>query len=147
MLQNGAAMEQIAIIGIGCRFPGAPNPQAFWQLMCNEVDAITEVPTDRFDVNSVYDPRPAISGKMMSRWGGYLDQVDQFDAAFFGISPREASRMDPQQRLVLEVAYDTLEDGGQPIEKLAGSKTGVFLGVHSLSADYGSLQFADLDRI
>lgn len=139
-------MEPIAIIGMGCRFPGAPNPRAFWQLMCNGLDAITEVPADRYDVNAVYDPRPATPGKVMSRWGGFLDQVDQFDAAFFGLSPREASRMDPQHRLLLEVAWEAMEDGGQVPEKLSDKTVGVFIGV--ITGDYWDRQFhnaADLD--
>src|SRR5260370_6785762 len=82
-------MEPIAIIGMGCRFPGAPNPHDFWQFMCNRGDAITEVPANRYDIDAVYDPHPATPGKVMSRYGGFLEQVDQFDAAFFGISPRE----------------------------------------------------------
>src|SRR5580700_1645110 len=93
----------IAITGIGCRFPGANDPAAFWQLLRDGVDAIRDVPADRFDQHAFYDPDPATPGKMSTRWGGFLEQVDRFDANFFGISPREASRMDPQQRLLLEV--------------------------------------------
>ncbi|HEX2908940.1 MAG TPA: beta-ketoacyl synthase N-terminal-like domain-containing protein, partial [Phototrophicaceae bacterium] len=90
--------EPIAIIGIGCRFPGGvSSPETFWQFLLDQGDAITEVPPDRFDLDTFYDARPATPGKVMSRWGGYLDQVDQFDPFFFGISPREAERMDPQQ--------------------------------------------------
>lgn len=87
--------EPIAIIGIGCRFPGANGPEAFWQLLRDGVDAIAEVPAQRFDLHAFYDPNPQAPCKMNSRWGEFLDQVDQFDAQFFGISPREASRMDP----------------------------------------------------
>ena len=139
-------MEPIAIIGMGCRFPGAPNPRAFWQLMCNGVDAITEVPADRYDVNTVYDPRPGTPGKVMSRMGGFLDQVDQFDAAFFGLSPREASRMDPQHRLLLEVAWEAMEDAGLVPEKLSEEIAGVFIGI--ITGDYWDRQFrnpANLD--
>ncbi|TMD74985.1 MAG: polyketide synthase, partial [Chloroflexi bacterium] len=139
-------MEPIAIIGMGCRFPGAPNPRAFWQLMCNGVDAITEVPADRYDVNTVYDPRPGTPGKVMSRMGGFLDQVDQFDAAFFGLSPREASRMDPQHRLLLEVAWEAMEDAGLVPEKLSDEIAGVFIGI--ITGDYWDRQFrnpANLD--
>jgi acyl transferase domain-containing protein/acyl carrier protein len=139
-------VEHIAIIGLGCRFPGAPDPQAFWQLMCNRGDAITEVPADRFDVNAFYHPRPATAGKIMSRWGGFLDQVDQFDAAFFGIAPREAARMDPQHRLLLEVAWEAMEDAGQVPEKLSGDLAGVFIGL--ITSDYWDRQFrhpVDLD--
>ncbi len=139
-------MESIAIIGMGCRFPGAPNPRAFWQLMCNGIDAITEVPTDRYDVDAIYDPRPATPGKVMSRMGGFLDQVDQFDAAFFGLSPREASRMDPQHRLLLEIAWEAMEDAGLVPEKLTTEIAGVFIGI--ITGDYWDRQFhspADLD--
>src|SRR5512134_1913207 len=86
--------EPIAIVGIGCRFPGANNPEAFWQLLRNGENAIREIPADRFDVDTVYDARQGIPGKLYTRYGGFLDQVDEFDPYFFGISPREASAMD-----------------------------------------------------
>ncbi len=139
-------MESIALIGMGCRFPGAPNPRALWQLLCDGVDAITEVPADRYNVNAVYDPRPGTPGKVMSRMGGFLDQVDQFDAAFFGLSPREASRMDPQHRLLLEVAWEAMEDAGLVPEKLTAEQVGVFIGI--ITGDYWDRQFrnpTDLD--
>ncbi len=136
-----AQPEPIAIIGIGCRFPGAKDPLAFWQLLHDGVDAITEVPAERFNLRAFYDPDPAAPGKMSTRWGGFLEQVDQFDPHFFGISPREASRMDPQQRLLLEVAWEALEDAGQVRERLAGTQTGVFIGISN--NDYGRIQFSD----
>lgn len=124
--------ENIAIIGIGCRFPGGANsPQQFWKLLCEGVDAISHIPKDRFDSDAVFDPDPDAPGKIYSTWGGFLDQVDGFDADFFGISPREARRMDPQHRLLLEVAWEALGDGGQVPEKIAGSNTGVFIGISS----------------
>lgn len=132
-----AQKEPIAIIGIGCRFPGAKGPDAFWRLMRDGVDAITEVPRDRFDVDLFYDPTPGTPGKLCTRYGGFLQDVDKFDPYFFGISPREAIGMDPQQRLLLEVAWEALEDAGQVPAKLAGSKTGVFVGM--CSNDYGHL--------
>ncbi len=138
-------MEPIAIIGIGCRLPGSKNPESFWQLLHNGVDAITEVPKDRWDIDTFYDPKPATPGKMNTRWGGFLDDVDQFDPSFFGISPREAERMDPQQRLVLEVAWEALENAGCAPNKLAGSQTGVFMAISNY--DYCSLLIKDLDRI
>jgi acyl transferase domain-containing protein/acyl carrier protein len=137
--------EPVAIIGIGCRFPGSSGPQQFWDSIHDGVDAITEVPADRFDLSRVYDPDPAAAGKINTRWGGFVDQMDQFDPQFFGISPREAARMDPQQRLLLEVAWEALEDAGQVLEKIAGSATGVFVGISN--NDYGRTQFADLSRI
>src|SRR5262245_58589585 len=96
--------EPIAIIGIGCRFPGrADSAENYWSLLSKGVDAITEVPTDRWDLEDLYDPNPDAAGKMYTRYGAFLKDIDQFDAQFFGISPREAVQMDPQQRLLLEV--------------------------------------------
>ncbi len=138
-----ARSEPIAIIGMGCRVPGAANPESFWQLLHNGVDAISEVPSDRWDGDAFYNPDPEAIGKIATRWGGFLSAIDQFDPAFFGISPREATAMDPQQRLLLEVAYETFENAGQTTEQLAGSKTGVFVGVHSHSTDYYMLQATD----
>ncbi|HKM48551.1 MAG TPA: beta-ketoacyl synthase N-terminal-like domain-containing protein [Terriglobales bacterium] len=140
-----ANAEAIAIIGIGCRFPGAPDARAFWNLLRNGVDAIREVPADHFNLHDFYDPDPAAPGKIVTRWGGFIEHIDQFDAHFFGISPREAARMDPQQRLLLELAWDALEDAGQVRERLAGTPTGVFIGISN--NDYGRIQFNDLDRI
>jgi len=140
-----AKNEPIAIIGIGCRFPGANDPTAFWQLLRDGIDAIREVPADRFDQHAFYDPDPATPGKMNTRWGGFLGQVDQFDPNFFGISPREASRMDPQQRLLLEVTWEALQDAGAVPERLIGTQVGVFIGI--ATNDYGRLQWNDLERI
>ena len=103
----------IAVIGLGCRFPGAENPEAFWELLRAGVDAISEVPESRWEAAAFYDPDPTKPGKMTTRWGGFLGRVDGFDPHFFGISPREAARMDPQQRLLLEVTWEALEDAGQ----------------------------------
>src|SRR5437763_7413364 len=138
MVNRETETEPIAVVGIGCRFPGAKDPEAFWQLLRDGVDAISEVPADRWDINAFYDPNPGTPGKMSTRWGGFLEHVDQFDPHFFGIAPREASRMDPQQRLVLEVAWEALEDAGQAPHRLAGSPTGVFLGISGV--DYSQLQ-------
>ncbi|MDQ3761957.1 MAG: SDR family NAD(P)-dependent oxidoreductase [Actinomycetota bacterium] len=126
----------IAIIGIGCRFPGADDPERFWQLLCDGIDAVHEVPTDRWDADTFYDPNLSVPGKMNTRWGGFLDDVDSFDADFFGISAREAARMDPQQRIVLEVAWEALHDAGVAPGGLAGSQTGVFMGVSTF--DHGT---------
>lgn len=132
-------VEPIAIIGIGCRFPKANNPEAFWQMLRDGVDAIAKVPSDRWDVDAFYDPNPATKGKMNTCWGGFLEQVDRFDANFFEISRREAEQIDPQQRLLLEVAWEALENAGILPEKLAGSSTGVFVGLGNY--DYHRLIF------
>jgi acyl transferase domain-containing protein len=121
--------EPIAIVGMAGRFPGAGNPEQFWRLLKEGKSGITQVPPDRWDVDAFYDSDPAAPGKMVTRWGGFLDCADRFDAAFFGISPREAERMDPQQWLALEVAWEALEDAGQTLEGLSGTDTGVFMGV------------------
>lgn len=131
--------EPIAIIGLGCRFPGADSPEAFWQLLSNGVDMISEVPVDRWDINMLYDPDTDTPDKMYVRSFGFLQNIDKFDAHFFGLSPREALRMDPQQRLLVEVAYEALERAGQQIELLAGSKTGIFIGQMN-TQEYSILQ-------
>jgi acyl transferase domain-containing protein len=129
-----ADREPIAIIGIGCRFPGASGPDAYWRLLSQGVDAISEVPADRWSLDVFYDPDPAKPGKVITRWGGFVDQIDSFDAGFFRFSPREAARIDPQQRLLLEVAWEALEDAGQDPDRLAGSRTGVFVGGFALES-------------
>src|SRR5215216_6597611 len=83
---EGSEREPIAIIGIGCRFPSARGPEAFWKLLCEGVDAITEIPSTRFDIGEVYDPRPGLPGKINTKWGGFLEGIDEFDPFFFGIS-------------------------------------------------------------
>lgn len=129
---ESAQREPIAIIGMGCRFPGgADNPESFWRLLRDGVDAITEVPRDRWDIEAYYDPEPDVSGKMYTRYGGFLDQVNAFDPQFFGIPVREALSMDPQQRLLLEVSWEALENANQSPEQLLNSLTGVFVGISS----------------
>lgn len=122
-------LEPIAMIGVGCRFPGASNPEAFWRMIRDGVAGIREVPASRWDINSYYDRDRTTPGKANTRWGGFLEDIDRFDPQFFGIAPKEAVTMDPQQRLLLEVAWETLEDGGQIPQELRGSKTGVFIGI------------------
>lgn len=125
-----AQSEPIAVIGLGCRMPGGvKDPESLWQLLASGVDAVTEVPADRWDVDAYFDPDPDALGKTYSRWGAFLDNVDRFDAHFFGISPREAVSMDPQQRLLLEVVWESLEHAGIGPARLAGSQTAVYLGV------------------
>ncbi|HEV2521761.1 MAG TPA: SDR family NAD(P)-dependent oxidoreductase [Candidatus Acidoferrales bacterium] len=137
--------DPIAIVGIGCRFPGASGPEEFWRMMRDGVDAITEIPRDRWDIEALYDPLPGTISKMSTRWGGFLSGVDQFDPHFFGISPREASAMDPQQRVLLEVVWEALETAGQPPDKLAGSRTGVFVGIGGF--DYSNVLLTYEDHL
>jgi acyl transferase domain-containing protein len=128
--QNQIKSEPIAIIGMACRFPGRANsPDQFWDLMDKGQDAISEFPDGRWDVNAYYDANPDAVGKIYTRKGGFLTQVDTFDAQFFGISPREAMSLDPQHRLLLEVSWEALEDACQSPDQLIGSRTGVFVGI------------------
>ncbi|GAA3055648.1 hypothetical protein GCM10010448_43850 [Streptomyces glomeratus] len=121
--------QPIAVIGMGCRLPSAPDPDAYWELLRTGREAIGDIPADRWDVKALYDPDPSAEDRMYCRRGGFLDDVAGFDAAFFGISPREAKRLDPQQRLLLEVAWEALEDSGRDPRRLGGSRTGVFVGI------------------
>ncbi|MDF0531690.1 type I polyketide synthase [Tsukamurella sp. 8F] len=131
--------EPLAIVGIGCHFPGgATTPSKFWDLLCAGVDATSEVPENRWESRKFYDPDSGKLGKMSTTRGGFLDRVDQFDAHFFGIAPREAIWIDPQQRLLLRAAWEAFEDAGQPADQLAGSDTGVFMAGFTL--DYNLLQ-------
>lgn len=140
--QKLASRDPIAVIGAGCRFPGsADSPDAFWRLLTDGVDAIRQVPADRWDADALYDPTPQTPGKMYTKWGGFLDNVDKFDAAFFGISAREATLMDPQQRLLLEVIWEGIESSGLTLNNLRGSATGVFVGV--CASDYSWVQPPD----
>jgi acyl transferase domain-containing protein len=140
--QNFTDPNAIAIVGMGCRFPGGvTNPEQYWELLKNGTDAIREVPPDRWSNAEFYHPDREKPGKMVTRWGGFLDGIDQFDPHFFGISPHEAHHMDPQQRLLLEVTREALEHGAQNPAQLAGRDVGVFIGAFSL--DYHALQFAD----
>ena len=122
--------EPIAIVGIGCRFPGADNVEAFWRLLRDGVDAVTEVPPGRWESDALHG---------VVRRGGFLKNVDGFDAHFFGISPREAAQIDPQQRLLLEVAWEAIENAGYAPDRLGGTRAGVFVGISN--SDYAQLQF------
>lgn len=124
-----AQNEPIAIVGMGCRFPGAEHPEAFWHLLQHGIDAITEVPKNRWDINAYYDSDPNTPGKMYTRYGGFVPHLQEFDAQFFRISPREAASLDPQQRLLLEVSWEALEHSSIAPEQLVGSQTGVFVGI------------------
>ena len=136
------AREPIAVVGIACRFPGgADSPEQFWDLLRDGVDTIREVPPDRWALASYYDEDRAAPGKMNTRWGGFLDRVDGFEPLFFGISPREACQMDPQQRIMLELSWEALEDTGIIPGTLKGTATGVFIG--AMWSDYARLMSTD----
>ena len=143
-----AATEPIAVVGVGCRFPGgADSPDAFWRRLAEGFDGIGEVPPERWDVERFYDPDPDAAGKIYTRHGGFLEQIDGLDARFFEIAPREATSMDPQQRLLLEVCWEALEHAGLPPQRLHRSRTGVYVGV--TTSEYGHLlaQSAGYEKI
>ncbi|WP_424097227.1 SDR family NAD(P)-dependent oxidoreductase [Moorena producens] len=124
--------EPIAIIGMGCRFPGgADNPESFWTLLSQGIDAISEIPSERWNIEQYYDPNPETPGKMYTRYGGFVGQLQEFDSHFFNIAPIEAISLDPQQRLLLEVSWEALEHGAYAPQQLAKTQTGVFLGICS----------------
>ncbi len=136
--------EAIAIIGIGCRFPGGVDrPENFWRLLTEGRDAVSEVPPERWNADLFYDPVPGRIGKTISRWGGFLDSIDRFDAEFFGISPREAASMDPQHRLLLQTAWEAIEDSGTMLAE-GDARAGVFVGIST--NDYAQLQFSPGDH-
>lgn len=142
---NKHGEHEIAIIGIGCRFPGGANdPDSFWGNLVGRVDSVTEIPTDRWNTAAYYSPLSGSAGKTDSRWGGFVEDIDRFDPSFFGISPREASSMDPQQRLLLETAWESFEDAGFVPDTSGGSKTGVFVGIST--HDYSQIQASFRDK-
>ena len=119
----------IAIIGIGCRYPKASDAASLWRILRNGESTVGEIPEERFGpIDNFFDDRPATPGRLMSRYGGFLKDIERFDANFFGISPLEARQMDPQQRVLLEVAWEALEDAGIPPSRLSGTSAGVFIG-------------------
>jgi acyl transferase domain-containing protein/NADPH:quinone reductase-like Zn-dependent oxidoreductase/SAM-dependent methyltransferase/acyl carrier protein/NADP-dependent 3-hydroxy acid dehydrogenase YdfG len=138
--------DDIAIIGLGCRLPGGiASPEELWSALAAGRDLVGEVPADRFDARRFVDPDPRRPGKAYTAAGGFLDDIAGFDAAFFGLSPREASRMDPQQRLLLEMAREAFDDAGIDPAALAGTPSGVYVGVSS--GGYGQLQYARPDTV
>jgi acyl transferase domain-containing protein/acyl carrier protein len=143
-----AQRQPIAIVGVGCRFPGGVNtPEQFWQLLREGRDPVTEVPRDRWDADAYYDPDPDAPGKSYTKWGAFLDNLDQFDPAFFGNAPREAIGMDPQHRLLLEVSWESLERAGYAPSRLAGSKTGVFIGLAAMDYAYLQMRHGELSDL
>ncbi|MEV0016819.1 SDR family NAD(P)-dependent oxidoreductase [Streptomyces tendae] len=121
--------EPVAIVGVAGRYPQAADLDAFWANLAAGRDCVTEVPPDRWDHDALFDPEPGRPGRTYGRWGGFLAGMDRFDPLFFGISRREAERMDPQERLFLTIAWQTLEDAGHPPESLTAEQVGVFAGV------------------
>jgi len=141
-----ASTELIAIIGMGCRFPGGANsPDGFWQLLEQGVDAISLVPCDRWDADAYHDPNPEAAGKIVTRYGGFVDHLQEFDAAFFGIAPKEAVSLDPQQRLLMEVSWEAMEHAGVVPEQWAGRPVGVFVGISSNDYSQHLLQRPETD--
>src|SRR5262245_37967984 len=135
-------MELIAITGIGCKLPGGVNsPDGLWAKLLAGADLITDTPPDRWNAEAHFHPNRGVPGRTYSRWGGYVSEPAAFDAAFFGLTPREAVRMDPQQRWLLETAWEAIQDAGYPLPALAGSGAGVYVGVSS--CDYGDIQKRD----
>src|SRR5688572_14702411 len=122
--------EGIAIIGIGCRFPGGANDsESFWKLLVDGREAVCEIPPDRWNIERFYDPEPGIPGKSVAKRGGFVEGIDQFDPQFFGISPREAPYIDPQQRLLLETAWEAIENAGMVLDFEKGTELSVFVGI------------------
>jgi acyl transferase domain-containing protein/SAM-dependent methyltransferase/acyl carrier protein len=134
-------MDPIAIVGLGCRFPGASGPEAFWRLLLDGRDAIVEVPANRWNREALYHHDPVSApGSISNRLGGFLGNIELFDAGFFGISPREAAAMDPQQRMLLETTWEAIDDAGLIADALRGEKVGVFVGIAAY--DYAEIQHA-----
>ena len=115
--------DDIAVIGMACRFPGANDYQEYWHLLINGVNAIKEIPASRWDVSKYYSPDIDVPNKSISKWCGLVDDIDKFDNRFFNISPREAKNMDPQQRLLLEETWHCIEDSGVSIARLRERKS------------------------
>jgi acyl transferase domain-containing protein/pimeloyl-ACP methyl ester carboxylesterase/short-subunit dehydrogenase/aryl carrier-like protein len=142
-----AKREPIAVVGMGCRFPGADDTEAFWKLLSGGVDAIREIPPDRWDLEYFYHPDPEQPGKTYSRHGGFVDGIRDFDAHFFGMSPREAASLDPQQRMLLEVSWEAMESAGLAPDSMFRSRTGVFVGVSSFEFALSLGGIVDWSRI
>ncbi len=137
--------KKVAIIGMGCRFPGnSDNVEAYWEMLKSGKDGITEIPEDRWSIEEFYHPN-GVKGKSKSKCGGFINHFDEFDAKFFGMNAREAEQIDPQQRQAVEIVWEALEDAGISPESLQYSNTGVFVGGFTL--DYKIIQFSDVKEI
>ncbi len=138
--------EPIAIIAASCRFPGqVEDLDGLWNLLANGTDAVTEVPQSRWDVDAYYDPDPEAVGKSYCRWGGFIGSLESYDPGFCGISPGEAPSVDPQERLLLETAWEAVERAGFTQDELSGTRTGVYVGI--AATDYQLQTFLQPDRI
>ncbi len=143
---DSGGREPLAIVGMGCRFPGgADDPESFWELLSEGRSGIIEVPPNRWNKERYYHPDTSIPRRMHTKWGGFIDHLDQFDAQFWGISPREALRMDPQQRWLLECTWEAIENAGYAPSKLAGTPTGVYVGI--ASNDYAQVQMTSPESV
>ena len=142
----------VAVIGMACRLPGGiESPEQLWEALLRGDDLVTEIPPDRWDAEEYYDPQPGVPGRSVSKWGAFVDDVAGFDSEFFGISEREATAIDPQHRLLLETSWEAVEHAGLSPTRLAGSRTGVYVGLthgdyvlaaadaHALEGPYGFL--------
>ncbi|WP_038182353.1 SDR family NAD(P)-dependent oxidoreductase [Vibrio rhizosphaerae] len=135
--------DTVAIVGIGCRFPGGVvDTDSYWKLLCSSESAITQMTDERWHMQGIYDPNPEVAGKIHTRSVGLLDQVDKFDASFFSITPREAESMDPQQRLLLEVTWEAIENSGHACSEFEGKSVGLFIGM--MNKDYLHLNAPDM---
>ncbi len=145
---RGTPVTPVAVVGMACRLPGGiDSPEALWDAVLGGDDLVTEVPPDRWDIEDHYDPEPGVPGRSISRWGGFLADLAGFDASFFGFSDREAAAIDPQHRLLLETSWEAIEHSGIAPASLAGTSTGVFVGLSHedytvVSRDVGALHDA-----
>lgn len=143
--RDASSSEPIAVVGLGCRFPGgARDAESLWRVLRDGIDTVGDVPLERFDAEALYDPDPDAPGKILSRSGAFLDDVDCFDSELFAISPLEAANMDPQQRVLLEIAWEALEDAGYDPLGLSGSRTGVYIGM--MYQDHYARQLREMGR-
>ncbi|MGW0738207.1 beta-ketoacyl synthase N-terminal-like domain-containing protein, partial [Streptomyces sp. NPDC002851] len=144
--ERGATAEPIAVVGLGCKLPGGvETPEALWRALADGLDAVREVPADRWNIADWLDEDLNATGKMTTRWGGFLDDIGAFDAELFRISPTEARQMDPQQRMALEVAWAAVEDARMRPDGLSGTRTGVFVG--TMAQEYHLATGADPRQI
>jgi polyketide synthase PksN len=135
---SGNDNMEIAIVGIACRFPGARNYQEYWNNLVQGRASVTEIPADRWPWQRYFGEQATDKKRSVSKWGGFIADIGAFDAGFFHISGREAQTMDPQQRIMMELAWNCFEDAGIPPIQLSGKKVGVFVGISSM--DYAELQ-------